>query len=211
MNQSAIRTQIREFLNDQSSIRFSDAQLNRYINLGNVDLMQRLNIDKATATVTSVVDTANYQLPSNISSLQEVYFDLGGTNNTRLTVISQDELNTRFGTTWKENPSGQPSVAFIADYNVIGFHPAPDSTNASRTITIYYYPIPSDLASDTASPIFINALHDALTMYSVSRGFDVLADIQRSAYYLKRYEEITRRFYSKAIGFSDDLMQWRWG
>lgn len=216
MLRSEIRTESRRLLNDTASVLFTDATLNSWIDLANIDLAQRMELDTAMATITTVASEPNYQLPADsggipvFSSLKEVYFNQSGNGERRLKVISQDELNDLYGAGWREDVAGEPAVAYMADYNVVGLHPKPDSTNASRTLRVFYYRMPSAM-SDGSIPAFIAALHDALTMFAVARGFGLLGKLDNEAFYWKKYEELVRRFKHNQQKFSDDMLTWRWG
>ena len=210
MNRGEIRAQAQILLDDQSGIKFTTSILNDFIDLGNVDLMQRLSIDKAEATFTSVDSEPNTGYASNHSHLAEVFFDFPGVGEDKLEIVSQEELANLYGSTWRADPDGRPTRAYVADYNVLALHPAPDATHAGRTIRITYYPVPADFGSDAATPISINALHDAITQYVVARGYKSLGKLEKGQFFENEYEKLIKRFYNDATKHSDELMRFRW-
>lgn len=208
----ALQTEVRRLLDDTASIRFTNAQINTWLDMGNSDALTRLGpFDTAMATISTVVNEPNYQMPSGFLALKEVYLQNQASKETKLRVLSQDELNSFFGIQWREDPAGEPVVAFEADYNVLGLHPTPDTNNASKTLRVFYYKFPSAFASDSDSPVFIDALHDSLAWYAVSRGYAQIGDRGASDWALQRYENLIKRFYSINGRFSDDMAKFRWG
>ena len=210
MIRSTIRTQVRQMCNDLHSVRYTDETINTWIDIGNTDLAARIGADRAMATITTVVNEPNYQLPTTAMVLREVYFTDSSGQEKRLEVVDQDELNSIFGTTWRSDSSGVPQYAFLADYNVLGLHHTPNSDNANRTIRVFYERMPSDLASDSDAPIFINALHDSLTFFCAARGYFQIGDVERGEYFYKKYEQMANNFKNRALEFSKDLNQFRW-
>lgn len=216
MIRSEIRTEARRILGDTAATKFASTALNDWIDLANQEIMAYLDLDVAQATMAVVgSDTfassePNYQIPSNAMDIKEVYFADADDNEQRIQVIDQDELNDRYGPYWRSDDPGTPVVAYRADYNVLGLYPRPNAAHNGNTFRITYYRIPSDLASDTDSPIYINALHDAVVMWVVSRAYASLSDITRSEYYRKRHEDLLRRFSLKATKFAGDMNGFRW-
>ena len=212
MIRSELRTEVLRLLDDTAQVTFSSTIVNDWLDLANVDLHERLNIDRAMATITTVNSEPNYQLPTtaSVSYLSEIYFDYpNGVGEERIKIITQDELNEK-SAGWRADADGTPRYAYLADYNVIGLHPAPDSAHANRTVRIFYYAIPADFASDSATPIFINALHDALVYFCVARGFELRQNFKAAEYHKREYERIILRHTFNQQRFSDDLLAWRW-
>ena len=217
MIRSEIRTEVQRLLNDTAGIRYTTATINDWIALGVVDVSAELGLDTAMATISTIGSDAfassepNYQLPTTTLNIREVYLQDANNNEQRLRVYDQDELNELVGPGWRATTEvGVPAWAYRADYNVLGLHPRPNATHNGKTLRVFYDRIPADLASDSDTPTFFNAIHDALTMYSVSRGYDLLGDIKRSQYYLSRYHGLIKRFKSKQLQFSDDMRAFRW-
>ena len=210
MQRSAIRTEVRRILNDLNTVLFTDAMINSWIDLGVVDAGTYLELDTAVATISTVTSEQNYQLPSNAMSIKDAYLQDQADRQTRLKVVSQDELNDLYGNQWREEPAGAPIALFQADYNVVGLYPATNAANASNTLRVFYVRIPSNLASDTDTPIFMDALHDAVSWYCASRGYALLGNPDKSDWALKRYQALLSKFMSIATRFSDDMRRFRW-
>ena len=216
---SSLRNQIRLLLNDTNSIRFSDANINTWLDFANSDAITRLGpYDTAKQTGTTVgsntysEDNKNYQIAANSIHLKELYLDNENNENRRLEIITQNDMADRYGLSFLDDDSrniGEPQVAYVVDYNVFGLYPVPDLANNAKTWTAYYYRVPSAFASDSDSPIFLNALHDCLTWYCVARGHYQMGDKEGHAYAFGHYEKMIQKFQLTATTFSGDMRQWR--
>ena len=216
---SALRTEVRRLLNDVNSIRFSDGQINTWLDMGNSDVVTRLGpFDIAMQTGTLVgSDTfassePNYQLNVNTIRIKELFLEDEDDKERKIEIITQEELATRYGSTWADNNTsnlGEPQVAYQVDYNVFGLYPRPNLASNGNTWRTYYYRVPSAFASDSDTPIFLDALHDCLSWYCVSRGKAQLGDMDGSDWALNRYETLLRIFYS-STAFADELKAFRW-
>lgn len=207
---SALRTEVRRILGDTNSVKFTDAAINTWLDMGLSDSVARLGpFDTAMATISTVASEPNYQLPTNCIQLKEVYLQDQSDKETRLYFCTQDDLNLRFGTQWREDDAGQPSVYYQADYNVVGLHPKPDSNNASNTLRFFYYRVPSAFASDSDTPAFTDALHDCVCWYASSRGFAQLQQPDKSDWALGRYKTLIKEFWNVNTLFTEDSKAWK--
>lgn len=216
---SALRTEVRRLLNDTNSIRFSDAQINTWLDMGNSDAITRLGpFDTAMQTGTLVgSDTfsssePNYQLNTNTIHLKELFVANEDDDEVRMEIITQEEMEARYGPKWTTNDisPNEPIVAYRVDYNVFGLFPRPSLASNGNTWRAYYYRVPSAFASDSDTPIFLDALHDCLAWYCVSRGHWQLGDREASDQALERYEKMIQRFYSVATTFANEMKGFRW-
>ena len=217
---SELRTQIRDLLNDLNSIRFTDATLNTWLDMGNSDLISRLgpfDISMQTGTIvgsdTYASSEPNYQLNSNTIHIKELFLEDENDRERKIEIITQEELVARYGSTWRDNDVsnlGEPQVAYVVDYNVFGLHPRSNLASNGNTWRAYYYRVPSAFASDSDTPIFLNALHDCLTWYCASRGHWRMGDRQASEHALNRYKTLIREFYGTATRFADEFKGPRW-
>ena len=219
MQRSEIRTESRRLLSDTNSIKFTDSILNDWIDLWNIELVTRLELDKATSTVTLTgSDTyassePNYNLGAIYLYLTEVYLDDVNDIRRRLKVIDQDELNDYQGEDWRENDArnlGNPEIAYLADYNVLGIYPRPNAANNGNTLEVFGYRDTADFSGDTSESITIRALHASGPWYVASQGYALLGDTGRSEYHRKRFEDIFSQHKMRQQTFSSDMKRWRW-
>lgn len=215
MIRSELRTESRRLLNDTSSIRFADSVLNDWIDLWNIDVISRLELERTTATVALIgsdtfsASEPNYNLGTTFIFLRECYLVDTNSEENRLNIIDQEEMNTRYGETWRTDPVGNPETAYQVDFDVIGLHPRPNLANNGLTLRVFGVADVSDLASDSAVPIMIRAIHTSGPWYVASLGYGLLGDMTRSEYCRGRYEDILSKNRHRAWKFSDDMLQWR--
>lgn len=217
MNREDIRNESRRILNDTNSIQFTDAILNGWIDLWNIDLNSRLEVDIAVATVSLIGSNTfassqpNYNLGTNIFlSLKDVYLVDTASNENKIKVVNQDELNYLYNKDWRTDPVGNPETAYLVDYNVLGVHPRPNLANNGLTLRIFGYRDTANLAADSSVPITMRALHTSGPWYVASQGWALLGNRDMSEYCFRRYEFIFKNLRSTQQRFSDDLMAWRW-
>ena len=217
---SALRTEVRRLLDDTPSIRFTDAALNTWLDMGNSDAITRLGpFDTSQQTGTLVgSDTfassePNYQLNTNTIHLKELFLENQNDQEKRIEIITQEELQARYGDFWRDDVAanlGEPQVAYRVDYNVFGLYPRPSLANNGNTWRAFYYRVPSAFASDSDTPIFLDALHDCLSWFCVSRGYAQFGDTNKSDWALGRYNDLIKRFYSVATTFGNEMKSLRW-
>ena len=188
--------------------------------MGNSDAVTKLGpFDTSQQTGTLVgSDTfassePNYQLNTNTIHLKELFLENQNDQERKIEIITQEELQARYGDFWRDDVAanlGEPQVAYRVDYNVFGLYPRPSLANNGNTWRAFYYRVPSAFASDSDTPIFLDALHDCLTWYCVSRGYAQLGDTERSDWALNRYKTMIREFYSVATTFANEMKGFRW-
>ena|SRR3990167_5843902 len=221
MTQSTIRADIQRMLQDSAGTKFTTTIVEDWIDLAITYISEDLKLDTAQATIALVgSDTfassePNYAVPENCVRIREVYVEGLNSDGSRLEevkidVIEQDELEARYGPGWRFDEPGTPSIAYRADYNVLGLHNRPDADYNGKQIRIVYDRASSDLVGSSDRPVFMKALHDACVMFCVSRGHDVNGDIKKSAYYMKRCDALVAKFKGTNLGFSQDLQRLRW-
>lgn len=217
---TTLRSQIRQLLNDTNSIRFTDANLNSWLDLANSDAITRLGPFDTTGQTGTLVGSntfassePNYQLNANTIHIKELFLENEQDQERKIEIVTQEELEVRYGVAWRDNVGanlGEPRIAYRVDYNVFGLYPRPNAASNGNTWRAFYYRVPSAFASDSDTPIFLDALHDCLTWFCVSRGHWQLGDREASEHAIKRYENLIQRFYSVATTFANEMKGFRW-
>ena len=211
MTRAQIRTQIRNLLGDLNTIKFTDVQLDTYIDLSTDYMITLLDFDTATATINTVEGEPNYQFASNQRDIKEIYVTASDGKAYRMDVINQDELNALYGIAWRSDANGRPIIAYRADYNVVGLYPPPDSSNAGRQIRFFYNRNASALASDSDSPIYLPVLHMANAYWSAQQGFLRLREFEAARENERLFNKVFQQAWHKAQTFSEEQWGWRWG
>lgn len=201
-----------------SPVKFTNVIVNGWIDLGIQDLAAKHVLDTSQSTIALVgSDTfassePNYGPGSNVMNIRQVFMEDNSGYEKEIPVVDESELSVIFGPSWRATTEvGIPSIAARADYNVLRLHVRPNASMNGRTLRFIFDRIPSALASDTDTPIFINALHDALVWWGVSRGWDVYGKPDMSEKYLKRYERKAAEFKNIGSRFATDMNRFRWG
>lgn len=220
-SRSTLRSRVRQLVNDTNSIRFTDANLNTALDFANIDAITRLgpfDVSNQTGTLTGSDTFAssepNYGLDEDLTIyIKELRVENQNDEERRIEIITQDELITRYGDKWMDNVAtnlGEPRVAYVVDHHVFGLYPRPNLAQNGNTWRAQFYRTPSAFASDSDSPVFLRALHDALCWHVVSFCHWQLGDREASEHALNRYKTLIREFYSTATRFADELKGPRW-
>ena len=164
MNLSQLRTQTRSLTGIQSTDILSNTELDIYINEAYSEICRAHDwpflINKDTINITSGTDT--YALPASIT----------GPNIASVVILSNDnnrrQLNMRSRVSMDRTSGPLPiskPVEYFWDGAYIGFWPVP---NASETVTIRYYSMPSILSDANPTPIIPDEYTNAIA-YGAAR------------------------------------------
>lgn len=185
-------TKTREYIGetDAGVSSFTNPRILALLNEGLDDLVVRLDEELVySATATTVQGQFNYDLPSNLIAIKEVYItDSNGKERPLTTLPSQEFLVERLGAGWRTDPNGQPRYAYKAGRNVMGIAPAPDSTWASRTVRIFYVRLHDAMTSGGSAPSIHEYFHPALADYAAWRIWRIKGDHKQADKYLEDYE-----------------------
>lgn len=163
---SDIRTMVREKVKDPSNsfggTRYTDTQINRYINLAQKEICINIGFLKATSTGTLTANTTEYYLPTNILFIERVQY--GDEDTLYETTMAQLD-NDSYG--WFDTSASSSTAYYqMTGLQKIAFYPPP--LYSSVAVTIYYAKIPIDLSSDS-DEIFesdpkLNVFQDVIVM-----------------------------------------------
>ena len=145
---STIRTDCRVLVTDDGTTRtrFSDAQLLRFINEGQKDIVQYAKPIRKPYQFELASGTTYYALPSDYLTM------------VRLTrsyqVLPEASIQNLDKTQQWQTVRGLPINYFInhSSRTLIGFYPFPDATNSTGTIRVEYTAQATDLAADADQP-----------------------------------------------------------
>jgi hypothetical protein len=154
---------MRDFLNEDSAGFWSDAKLNRYINLANQRVNSIISNTRedwftTSATFTTAAGTKTYAMPSDCRFIRrmEIYDPTDASDITKL-----DELRfprTESGGEWLYGQTQIPKAYTIREQQ-FDLLPTPDGTYNMR---IYYDFRNTDLGTDTATPASPIDFHDMI-------------------------------------------------
>lgn len=197
MIQSAAIEEIRVRLDETSAGFFRDADLRRFLNEGIRDVARKAQWKRASTTVPAVAGTQTYVLGTDIIQVYRVEFTPTGSSQ-RISLEYRD-LN-QMDVVWGINSTsqGMPDYWTMWSANPYTLYLAPVPALAG-TITIYYYAMPTDLATntDTAASSSIDVplgWEDLPIEYATALGFRKSRRAQDYALAMAAYNEHLQDF-----------------
>jgi hypothetical protein len=157
-----LRTDARAMLDETTAGFWTDAQLNYWLNEGNLDLAARLEDLEASDTQSTAASDYQYDLPTDCIKVKRVQYD-----SFPLAFIGYNDLN-------KYEAVGDPSTSetgtpqyFYLWNNDIFLYPTP---TAIKNLTIQYYKRPATMDEDTDTPEHASQFHNLIVYYAVYKA-----------------------------------------
>lgn len=173
MTRLRLRTLIRKGLGETTAAFWTDAELNTLIDEACDDLAYRTKCIRANTTVSSVANTAEYSLSTNISNALaplEVYFRQDGNTWRKLDSTNREELSAEHPG-WMSVSSSTPTMWYWdREEDKYGFFPPPNSTNAGTYVKVYYASKHTDINDDATEPDIPTYLQPAIVDYCIASG-----------------------------------------
>ncbi len=182
------RTLLRDTAADVSYQRFSDAQIDNFLNEAQRDLQNSAWLLQGTASLSLVAGQIEYALPSDYITTLRVTI-----SSQALTQVSFQGLDQN-RTNWTV-ASSTPTTYFIDSFvtgaaSNIGFNPTPKFT-ASNVVFIQYVKQVPLLAAASDVPFAGNSellpYHDALSDFAAARGWQLLGRSDLSSFLMGLY------------------------
>lgn len=154
--QLAVRTAIRDRLDEATAGQWGDAQLNRWINEGARELARRTRQLYDTATFTTTAGTAEYTAAANTLEIHQAYYAPGDGRQVPLIARAWEGMNNVWGQ-YRDQSGGDPAM-----FTVWGFSPNmkvrlfPVPPTSSKTVTLYVSRLPTDLATTGADSTVVD-------------------------------------------------------
>ncbi len=144
---STLRSDCRVMIKDGGSTRnrFSDAQLLRFLNEGQKDLVQYAKPIRKSTQFELVSGTTYYAAPSDFQAVIRLTRSFQVLDEKSIQALDKQQEWQRVG--------GLPVSYFVnhSSRTLIGFYPFPNSSTSTGTIRMEYSAQATDLASDTDS------------------------------------------------------------
>ncbi len=188
MNRGQIRTEIRQLVSDTGTQnpRFSDSTLNLRIDEIHKEVGGMTKVLKSSATNTAVADVQEYALPesSDVLEIERVEFD-SGDDARALKPKGMEELDY-------EDPSwraleGKPEFYYLRGKN-LGLVPRPGTSEAGKTIKIFYADKVTAFSADSDSPSYSDQYHKIIIDGVAAWCKREDGDIEDALFYEQRYE-----------------------
>lgn len=161
MNLGQIRTAVRDEISEPTAGFWSNAEIDRWINRANYDLVDAAGIESASAqTITTIDGTESYSLASDAGLVEQVEL-VDKTDSTEFTILRPLSLEQR-DTDGKSEP-----VGYYVNGTKLFVVPVPDGV---YTLRVWYTRAGVTLSADSDTPIIPARFHDLLTLFAVSQA-----------------------------------------
>lgn len=158
MKAAEVITRVRGSVGDTNALQFTDTQLLDWINEGVRECATLNSLLQKTATQSSVVDTASYDLPPDILKLHSVKYD-----GVKLDVLTLQQFDDRVSD--PSTTSGTPIMSYVWAGKVV-FFPTPAAVG---TISIDYIYSPVNIEDvNTELPLPIS-YHQRIVDYVLAQ------------------------------------------
>lgn len=177
MNVGDIKTRVRRTFGDESSVQVLDADIVRWINDGQREVvMQNPELLEAIATANTVANQQDYSFPADMRNLRSVYYkDTGRLSYIKLKGYSLQEFD-EFIDGWDgtEFTPGTP-IIYTVFSNAIKLFPIPDESITSG-LKLYYYRQPTDRVNDADVIDLPVGYHAAVVEYCLKQAYELDED-----------------------------------
>ena len=166
MKRSEIRSRIADALDDSDMVFFTSAEIDTMIDEGAEILAEDNHAIRRTAYLPLRPGTQFYFIRSIAQDMMYPYRIWNHDGTRRLTALSINELDA-FSENWMTT-TGTPELWFPVSWDFFGIYPKPAA--GGGVLRVDYYAWPRELLDDDDEPEFLEASHDALTMFGVYEG-----------------------------------------
>lgn len=184
MRLADLRAQLRFRLQEpQSTGRFSDAELDSYINRGQVEVADQLEPLVKTTQLSYANGEATQPLPDDLLRIHRA--SIGGTTLRTTDPLALDATST----TW-EGVTGTPTHYFIQG-NDLRLYPIPDS---SVTVAVTHSYLPADLVDDADECMLPGWMEEGVILYALGLALESDMDNRSGNAYQKYQIWLERAF-----------------
>jgi len=189
---SSIRDKIRRRIQEPSADRYSDADLNAFINEAQKEFSLDTEYTLSSWTFSASEDVAEYKLPSDLLNIIRVSFDdlrLKETTLSELDKLDEDlDEDSDDDDKWV-NQTGTPTHYLFVTENVIRLYPYPDSDADGKTIEIYGVQIPKTLSNDADKSDISDIFERTIADWVAWQIFDIEGEIDQAIRFERKYNK----------------------
>jgi hypothetical protein len=171
---------IRRQFGDDASVQIQDADLITWINMGQMDIVTKLECLQATSVATSVANQNYLVMPTDVIKMESVYY-----SDKPLKATSMDSIQTTVGSTISTD-TGDPIWWWIWA-NRIYMYPVPD--NSTTSVEINYIKRPLDVANGASLLSIPDAYYNALAEYVMIKAQELDENLQGAQISKQKYDE----------------------
>lgn len=197
MNRQEIRNKVRKMLGETTEAFWTNAEINIWIDDACNDIAMHTLCLKGNATLTSVVNTAEYTLSSQIADVlaivSEAYY-MDGSTYEKLQPTTVEELDFDYPG-WRSASAGTPfKYYWNLQENIHGLYPKPDATNAGAYWLVKYVKRHANISSDTETVDIPLELHPAIIEQVVATGLETRGQREQAGYHLAKFTQMLVRW-----------------
>lgn len=167
---SEIVTRIRRAFADNNSVEITDADVIRWINDGQKEIVGQLDLLQQKATTAPVANIGHYVQPSDLLKMHSIKY-----NGKTLEGISLQQAEELFPSKDDANniDTGTPTHFWMWGGEVY-FYPVP--TNGNDVIMCYYNRMPVEITDVTQTPEIPAIYHNRLVEYCMAQAYELDQD-----------------------------------
>lgn len=187
-----MRTLVRDLIPEPTPRFFSEAQLNRFINLGHRRFVEKTLIVEGQFTSDLFLNQSDYDLTGlpHLSIRKVAITDNQG-NKYKLRQVNLGEMDDLLPS-WENSQASQPAFFVMKHNRLMSIFPTP-AFQVANGIEITAKKIPTDLVQDTDIPEYPRVYHDAPVEYAVGLAKQRDQEFGEADKYFARFEDIVAR------------------
>lgn len=185
-----MRTEVRARLAEADATFFTDAEVNGWLNAGQLDLAQRLPADvlhtlREISETDTLTGAAEYSLPADFLKWRGVSYE-----GKPCRMVGFEELRAVTGGNSFWVPTEADPAAFV--WKTIGIYPTP--TADGKKVTLYYVKRPAKMVVDANECPLPFELHEAVVFYACAIAHAKDQNYEASAFYRQAYQDVLAQY-----------------
>lgn len=166
MNFAELKNEVASRLEDTNFDNFTEAEIKRWLNLGQMDIVTKTDCLKSSATTDVTEDQREYTLSDDCIKILRITY-----NDDRLGCTSFEELDLN-DKDWMDD-TGTPTN-YLKYKNEIWLYPLPDASKTDG-LKIFYVEMPDDMSADADIPFngrkSLYPYHELIVLYALMRAY----------------------------------------
>jgi len=159
----------REF-GDEAKVQIDDTDIIRWINDGVKYITVSNNLLQATGTMNSVIDQSDYNFPTDMLSMEAMYY-----NNLKLKYMKHTEFNEYVNSSDPNQDQRGTPWMYTRWANQFTLYPKPN-TSYTNGIKLLYLQRPADIASTSDTVPLSLEYHPEIVKYCLQRAYQTDED-----------------------------------
>lgn len=181
MDLGEIKDEVKSQSGDESGALITDADITRWVNFGQIDLVRKTDVLQEHAETDAVASDGSYTVPDDYVKLRRVTYD-----GQKLARTNLEELDNLHPNRDKTNPTGTPTHYYVWGRK-LWVYPAPANLGVGL-LDIYYVPRPAELINDSDIPEVPVTMHEDLVRYCLARAKEKDEETQDAQNIMADYE-----------------------